>query len=122
MPAMAAFKLSLKIDQGATFTKTVTWKTGKPPAPVDLTGAAARMQIREKLEAPEVLIELTTTNGGIVLGAAVGTVTLRIEADATAAITWRTAVYDLEVVFADGTVRRLLSGSVAVSPEVTRGP
>lgn len=119
---MAAFKLSLKIDQGATFTKVVTWKTGKPPVPVDLTGATARMQIRATLEAPEVLLELTTTNGGITLGGVDGTVTLRIEATATAALTWRTGVYDLEVEFADHTVRRLLSGGVSVSPEVTRGP
>ena len=118
---MAAFKLSLKIDQGATFTKTVTWKTGKPPVAVDLTGAAARMQIREKLEAPDVLLELSTTNGGVSLGGVDGTVVLRIEADATAALTWRIGVYDLEIEFADGTVRRLLSGGVSVSPEVTRG-
>ncbi len=122
MPVMAAFKLSLKIDQGATFTKTVTWRTGKPAVPVDLTGATARMQVRDKLEAPTVLLELTTENGGIALGGTAGTVALRIEATATAAFAWRSGVYDLEVEFADQTVRRLLSGGVSVSPEVTRGP
>lgn len=118
---MAAFKLSLKIDQGATFTKTVTWKTGKPAAPVDLTGATARMQVRERLDAPLVLVELNTENNGIVLGGADGTVSMRIEASATAGYAWRSGIYDLEVQFADGTVRRLLAGGVAVSPEVTRG-
>jgi hypothetical protein len=121
MPAMAAAKLPLKIDQGATFIKDVTWKAGKPAVAVDLTGAKARMQIREKIDAPAVLLELTTENGGIALGGAAGTVALRIEAVATAAITWRTGVYDLEIEFADGTVRRLLFGGVSVSPEVTRG-
>src|SRR6186713_331399 len=115
---MSAFKLNLTIDQGATFDKTVTWKTGKPALPVDLTGATARMQIRAKIDSPTVLVSLTTENGGIVLGGATGDVTMRIEAVVTAAITWRAGVYDLEIVFADSTVRRLLAGSVSVSPEV----
>lgn len=118
---MAAYKLNLRIDQGATFTQLVTWKTGKKPGvPVNLTGCTARMQVREKLDAPAVLVELTTENGGIVLGGAAGTVTLRIEAAATAVYEWRYGVYDLEIIFADGTVRRLMHGSVSVSPEVTR--
>lgn len=117
---MPAAKLKLSIDQGATFTKTVTWKTGKPAVPVDLTGATARMQVRATLEATAVLVDLTTENGGITLGDAAGTVVLRIEAAATAAYAWRSGVYDLEVRFSDGTVRRLFSGSVSVSPEVTR--
>lgn len=118
---MAAFKLNLCIDQGATFTKLAMWKTGKKPGvPVDLTGCTARMQVRAKQDAPDVLVELTTENGGIVLGGAAGTIALRIEAAATAAYEWRSGVYDLEIIFADGTVRRLMYGSVSVSLEVTR--
>lgn len=117
---MAAFKLNLGIDQGATFVKNVTWKTGKPATPVDLTGCTARMQIRPKVDSADVLVSLTTENGGITLGDAAGTVAIRIEADATEDFTWKGGVYDLEIEFADGTVRRLLAGSVSVSPEVTR--
>lgn len=117
---MTAFKLSLKVDQGGTFTKLVTWKTGDPALPVDLTGCTARMQVRASVEATAVLASLTTENGGITLGGVLGTVALRIEATATALYTWVQAVYDLEIVFGDGTVRRLLQGYVTVSPEVTR--
>lgn len=117
---MSAFKLSLKIDQGSTFNQLVTWKTGTPAVAVDLTGCTARMQVRSKLESPVVLLSLTTENGGIALGGIAGTVTLNISAVATAAITWSSAVYDLEIVFANATVRRLLAGGVTVSPEVTR--
>jgi len=116
---MAAFKLNLKIDQGATFDQLVTWKTGTPPAAVNLTGCTARMQVRGKLADTVVLLNLATPTG-IVLGGAAGTVTIKLTAAQTAAITWLAAVYDLEIVFADGTVRRLLAGSVVVSPEVTR--
>ena len=118
---MAAFKVNLKIDQGATFSKVVIWKTGTPPVVVNLTGCTARMQVRGKLTDTAALLDLTTANGGIVLGGIAGTVTLNVSAIQTAAISWTSAVYDLEIIFADGTVRRLLSGSISVSPEVTRG-
>lgn len=118
---MAAFKVPLKIDQGATFQKVVTWKAGKPATPVDLTGCTARSQIRATVASPNVLHGMTTApGGGITLGGSLGTVTIDIGEPTTKTFTWRTAVYDLEVVFPDGTVRRLLQGSVSVSPEGTR--
>jgi hypothetical protein len=108
---MAAFKVPLKIDQGATFRKSVTWKTGPAPGTaVNLTGCTARMHIRSEIKSPTVLVELTTANGGITLGGAAGTVDLYLSDDATAAITWTSGVYDLEVEFASGDVRRLLYG------------
>lgn len=120
---MPAFKLNLVIDQGATFTKEVTWKTGTPTSStaVDLTGCTARMQIRESVEEEAVLIELTTENGRITLGDELGTVSMFVEADDTAALDFIAGVYDLEIVFADGRVRRLVAGTVKLSKEVTRG-
>lgn len=120
---MAAHKIKLQIDQGATFAKTVTWQVRNPPAPaapVDLTGCVARMQVRQTVASPTVLLELTTENGRIALGDASGTISLRVEAADTQALTWTAGFFDLEIEFADGTVRRLLAGSVTVSPEVTR--
>jgi hypothetical protein len=118
---MAAFKLNLKINQGATFRKVITWKAGTPALPVDLTGCTARMQMRGKITDAAFLLELTTENGGIALGGVLGTITLNITAAQTTLIAWKSAIYDLEIVYADATVRRLLAGSVSVSPEVTRG-
>ncbi len=117
---MAAEKLKLLIEQGATFRKTLTWKAGTPPVPVNLTGCTARMQMRTEIAAATPLVTLTTENGGIVLGGTAGTIELFIAAVDTAAFTWTTAVYDLEIILANGDVRRLLYGPVTVSPEVTR--
>ena len=112
------------ILQGATFSWSVAWKTApdedSAKTPVDLTGCTARMQIRSKVESPEVLLTLTTENGGIALGGTAGTISLLIDADDTTALTWTSGVYDLEIVFPGGQVRRLMYGSVVVSPEVTR--
>lgn len=118
---MAAFKVKLIITQGETFNKGFTWKVGVPAAPVDLTGCQARMHVRAKITDATPIIELTTANGRIELGGATGTITLKLSAAETAALSFVAAVYDLELVFTDGTVRRLAEGSVSLKPEVTRG-
>lgn len=123
MFAMAAFKVNFQILQGSTFNELVTYQTGATAAaavPVNLTGCTARMQARPTVESTTVLLSLNTENGGITLGGAAGTIRLQLSATATALITWKQAVYDLELVFADGTVQRKLAGSISVSPEVTR--
>jgi len=117
---MAAAKLKLAIEQGATFRKTLTWKAGMPAVAVDLTGCTARMHIRAEVASATPLVTLTTENAGITLGSAAGTIVLLIPAIATSAFTWESGVYDLEVALTNGDVRRLLYGAVSVSPEVTR--
>lgn len=87
--------------------------------PVDLTGATARMQIRDK-PGGALLLELSTDNGALEITGP-GTIVRTLTAAATAAINWAAAVYDLEVEYADGTVHRYFEGPVSVSPEVTRG-
>jgi hypothetical protein len=117
---MAAAKLKLAIEQGATFRKTVTWKAGVPSLPVDLTGCTARLQMRSEIASATVLVTLTTENGGIALGGVAGTIELIITATATALLTFTAAVYDLEIILANSDVRRLLYGPVTNSLEVTR--
>lgn len=116
---MTPFRHNLTIYQGATFHHPFRWKAGTPPTPVDLTGCTARMQVRLRVDSPTALLTLTTETGGITLGAE-GSIVLRVDAAATTAINWTSGVYDLEVTLSNGDIRRLLYGSVQVSPEVTR--
>ena len=107
-------------EQGATLARRFIWQDSAG-VPVNLLGYTARMQVRKNVIDPTVLLSLTTENAGIVLGGSAGTIDLAATATQMAALTWRTGVYDLELIAADGTVTRLLSGSVEMSPEVTRG-
>ena len=116
---MASFKVNLKMDQGGSFTKTVTWKPAGVPA--DLTGCTAIAQVRSQINAAIVLHTFSTALGNLVLGGAAGTVQLIMEDEATAVAPWGSGVYDLIVSFPDGTKRRLLYGTVSISPSVTRG-
>lgn len=87
-------------------------------APVDLTGCSARMQIRDK-PGGGLLLELSTAPGqGLTLEPA-GTLHREITAAQTGALSFGSAVYDLELTFADGTVQRWAEGPVTLSPQVT---
>jgi len=107
------------IEMGATYRHTLFW-TNQAKVPIDLTNATARMQIRSDVASPDILWQLTTEDGGILIVPSEGRISLFISAINTALLTTSGGVYDLEVVFSDGSVERLVEGSVAFSPEVTR--
>jgi hypothetical protein len=118
---MAAGTWNFTIEQGATFTRTLTWRDSLG-VPVPLAGLAARMQLRLKLTDATVILELTTGNGRIVLTDP-GLITLHLSAAETAALSFKTASYDLEIVDPTATpelVTRLVQGLVTLAPEVTR--
>lgn len=87
--------------------------------PVNLAGFTARMQIRGKLEDTTVVKELTTENGGIVIDNTSKTITLNISATDTAAFSFQTAVYSLELVNG-AVVTPFAGGSLTLVKEVTR--
>jgi len=116
---MTAGKLDIIIEQGATFSRVLTWKD-EDEDPVNLTGYSARMQAREHQASTEPFIDLTTANGGITLGGSGGTITLSVAATITGAIAADSGVYDLELESASGIVTRLLEGNVIISKNVTR--
>ncbi len=119
---MTAGRHDFTIEQGATWRTTIEWRD-EVGALVPLAGYQARMQARRATDTPEVLVELTTENGRIAL-ASPGVIALTLPAADTAALDWRTAGrsarYDLELVAPDGTVTRLLKGTLSLDPEVTK--
>jgi hypothetical protein len=88
--------------------------------PVDLTGYTARMQIREKLDSTTIIKELTTENAGIVIDTATNKINLFISAADTAAFTFSSAVYSLELVSSTNVVSPLINGTLTLVREVTR--
>lgn len=115
---MAAGLYDITIEQGATFTLSLTWKDSTG-APVNITGYTARMQVRENYESESTLVSLTSSGGDIVLGGALGTIAITIAASVTQLLQLDEAVYDLELVNG-ATVTRLIQGKATVSREVTR--
>jgi len=114
-----AGKLNLVIEQGSRFDPVLTYKDSAKEL-VILTSYTARMQIRATKDAATALVDLTTENGGIVLGGVAGTIQIVIASDVTEAFTWTKGVYDLELISPSGYPSRLLEGSVKIRTEVTR--
>lgn len=88
-------------------------------APVDLTGYTARLQVREKLTSDIVLLELSTSNGGIVLNNTNKTIRLVYSATNTALLTFTSGVYSLEMENS-GVVTTIMSGTISLVKEITR--
>lgn len=88
--------------------------------PVDLTGYTARMQLRAKLEDVDPIAEYTTTNGKIQIDTSGYGIVITVDAITTAAYTFSTALYSLEMVSPTSTVTQLAAGTITLIKEVTR--
>ena len=114
---MAAAVYNFDIEQGATFSKVVTWYDADG-ALVDLTSYTAAMKAKVNEDDSVAVID-SASNLTITLGGALGTITLAMTASQTAALTFRTAHYDLELTLT-GTVTRLLKGIITLDKEITK--
>jgi hypothetical protein len=108
----------LNLNQGADYATVFTWTSGSTGLLVDLTGWSAHLQIRDGWTGP-VILDLSSTSGGIILGGAAGTITVAITNVQTAALNFGTAGWDLKMTNPSGQITRLLQGLVFLAPEVT---
>jgi hypothetical protein len=115
---MAAGVYNLTIEQGATFRRQFTLRD-QSGNPMNLNGFSARMQIRPEIDDEEILVDLSTDDGGITLGGDEGTIVVYISAEDTEVMDSE-GVYDLELIAPGGDVDRILKGRVRLDPEVTR--
>lgn len=107
------------IEKGATYRHTLFWKD-KAKLPIDLTGATARMQIRDAIDSATVLLELSTAINTIIITPLEGKIELYIHSNQTTVLAGEGGVYDLELYLSNGDTVRLIQGEIAFSPEVTR--
>ena len=117
---MRAGILNLLVQQGSTFSRTLSWQIDGEP--VDLRGYTARMQIRTvqvNTKPAKLLDNLTSTNGGLVIDGPSGSITISMNALSTSRLPAGSHVYDLELA-TDDYVQRLVQGRLDVSAEVTK--
>ena len=118
------------IEKGADFNPILAWEDSDGVR-IDLTGADARMMIRQTPTSPTYSISCTTANGRIGIqttsiktsnvpsGSVTGSVLIDINKVDTMAITINGGVYDLFVDFAGGDTWRLLYGNIKLSEAIT---
>ncbi len=113
---MVAAKYNLYIEQGCNFDKSFVYQD----TTVDLTGYSARMQVRAAVTSSTALLDLHTSSTGLSISVPDRSVSINLSPSVTAALSFDTAVYDLELITATGGVTRLLNGDVTLSKEVTK--
>jgi hypothetical protein len=112
---------AIDIVQGETWNPTWTYKING--SAVNNTGYSARLQVRLSAASPgDPLLELLSTGGSpkITLGGVAGWIKPLLTASETAALLFRRAVYELELIAPSGSVKDLLEGPFRIRPEVTR--
>ena len=116
---MSAGRYNFEIEEGATFTRTITYTDNEDTA-IDLAGSTVRMQIRDNYAAADAVISLSTPNTGITLSNETGKFTITMTATQTESLGIKQGVYDIEVEYSNGTVERILEGRVKISRQVTQ--
>ncbi len=108
-----ATKANLLIDQGSTFSTTVTI-TDTSGNLLDLTGYTGAAQMRKSYTST------TAHNFSVSVGNTSGTITLSMSANTTANIAGGRYLYDVELIDTSNTVSRVFEGIVTINPNITR--
>lgn len=126
---MAAGRYSFVIEQGSTLNLELQYRDSNGN-PIDLTDYSGRMQIRPSAGASTLYITLSSSlqsdgtglnfsgsNGSTPPTS--GSIGIYISAVSSSALTFDTALYDLEI-YSGSYASRILEGQVKLSKEVTR--
>ena len=114
---MSAGIYNFTIEQGTTFTRTLTLTSSG--VVMNLTGYTARLQARKSATDSTKIIDLTVGHG-IMITHAAGVIVWSLTDAQTAAFNFGRIVYDFEIESPAGTVIRILEGTITLSKEVTR--
>ena len=108
--------LNQTIDQGTTYSKSITVYETDGTTIQNLTGYTAASQLRKNYTSTASTTILST----IQTPATNGVIVLSLSSTQTAGLKSGRYVYDLQIAAADGTVTRVIEGVITIRPEVTK--
>jgi len=115
---MAAGAHNFKIEQGATFNNTITYKNAAGAA-INLTGATITLKAKDNRSDADFVINLSTPSSGIeITDNTGGEFKITISAATTATYNFNRADYDLDITISN-VVTRLLSGQIQIIKSVS---
>jgi uncharacterized protein YndB with AHSA1/START domain len=109
---------NFEVDQNATFSFVVEYKDDNGNA-IDLTGASAKMQVRDVKGGTKLAVTLTSPSGGIVINGSLGKVTVTLTPTQTNKLFYPKSVYDIMVVDSNANKIKLLEGFITLNRSVT---
>lgn len=111
---------NLEIKKGVDLNLKTYWKDETGALILGLDLWTGKMQLRSTVDSEVVLIELTTANGGLVMGASDGEVEIVVTDTQSASFNFSTAEYDILLTDSLGVVYPYLMGDVTIIKSVTR--
>ena len=109
---------NFEVDQNATFSFVVEYKDDNGNA-IDLTGASAKMQVRDVKGGTKLAVTLTSPSGGIVINGTLGKITVTLTPTQTNKLFYPKSVYDIMVVDSNANKIKLLEGFLTLNRSVT---
>ena len=109
---------NFEVDQNATFSFVVEYKDNNDNA-IDLTGASAKMQIRDTKGGAKLAVTLTSPSGGIIIDGPNGKLTIKLTSTQTNKLFYPKSSYDIMVVDSNGNKIKLLEGFMTLNRSVT---
>jgi len=105
-------RYNITVINGTTFTLAPVWQIDN--LPVNLTGYSADLQVRDISN--NLIVEMSTTNGGAVITPALGQVTFTLTATQTSAANLPAGVYNyaMNLTDASSNVYQILQGAFTV--------
>lgn len=108
-----------EVDQNTTFTFQVQYTEDDEVTPIDLTGASAKMQVRDIKSGSKLAFTLTSPAGGITIDGPNGLVTVKATPTQTSKLFFPKSAYDIMVIDSNGNKIKLLGGFITLSRSET---
>jgi hypothetical protein len=107
-----------EVDQNTTFRFVIEYKDSDGD-PVDLTGASAKLQVRDTKGGSKLAFTLTSPSGGISIDQPNGKITVTMIHTQTNKLFYPKSSYDLMLTNASGIKIKLVEGFLTLSRSVT---
>ena len=109
---------NFEVDQNATFSFILHYKDD-PGNAIDLTGASAKMQVRDSKNSTKLAVTLTSPSGGITINGPTGTVSIKMTPTQTNKLFYPKSSYDLMIIDSNSNKTKLLEGFMTLNRSVT---
>ena len=107
-----------EVDQNTTFSFILEYKDPSG-VPISLTGATAKMQVRDTKGGSKLAFTLNSPSSGITIDAALGKLTIKMTPTQTSKLFYPKSSYDVMVIDSNSNKVKLLEGFITLSRSVT---
>jgi hypothetical protein len=109
---------NFEVEQNTTFSFQVQY-LNENDAPINLTGASAKMQVRDTQGGSKIACTLTSPSGGITIDGVNGLLTIKMTPTQTNKLFYPKSSYDIMIVDSNSNRIKILKGYITLSRSVT---